>query len=342
MAHIPDSVQESTLSLKLLDAGLTRVHQGKVRDTFALPQKNVLLQVATERVSVFDVVLASEVPLKGQILTALSFFWFNYLQEPSHFLAGGPSIDPYLPNVCKRDRELQRSALAVRKQEVYPIEAIVRGYLTGSGWASYQKDGTVCGIELPEGLVDGSKLDLPIFTPSTKAQEGHDENITYEQMEGIVGEKQAKIIKACSLAVYAKAASYAAQHGVIIADTKLEWSANGLADEVLTPDSSRFWDRKEREQALKEGRTPKSFDKQFVRDWGKSVQTPFKDASGKKIVGINNLDLKNPQHLAFVDNMPIPNNILAKTTALYLEIFQRLTQKTREDFQKQEMGIRAN
>ena len=240
--------------------------QGKVRDLYDLGDK--LLLVASDRISAFDYILEDEIPYKGQVLTQLSCFWFELLADvvENHLISADVAdlpekFKPYADYLAGR-------FMLVRKAEMFPVECIVRGYLTGSGLKDYEKTGAVCGIELPAGLVNSSRLPEPIFTPSTKAEIGdHDENVSYERTVEMLGEKDASALRDASLSVYKKAADYAAQHGIIIADTKFEFGMiDGtltLADEVLTPDSSRFWP----EDAYEPGKSQASFDKQFVRDW---------------------------------------------------------------------------
>lgn len=241
--------------------------QGKVRDLYDLGDK--LLLVATDRISAFDYILEDEIPYKGKVLTALSCFWFDLLSDvvENHIISTDVAD---LPEQFKPYAEyLDGRFMLVRKVDMYPVECIVRGYLTGSGLASYKEDGTVCGIALPQGLVESSKIPEPIFTPSTKAEIGdHDENISFEQACDLLGSDVAENLRDISLAVYNRAAEHAAQRGIIIADTKFEFGHTDdgrviLADEVLTPDSSRFW----AQETYREGESQASFDKQFVRDW---------------------------------------------------------------------------
>lgn len=240
--------------------------QGKVRDLYDLGDS--LLLVATDRISAFDYILEDEIPYKGQVLTQLSKFWFSLLDGvvDNHLIS--TKVED-LPEQFKPYADyLSGRFMLVRKAQMFPVECIVRGYLAGSGLKEYQRAGTVCGISLPQGLVNSSKLSEPIFTPSTKADIGdHDENISFERCADIIGADDAAALRDLALAVYTKAADYAAERGVIIADTKFEFGViDGkiiLADEVLTPDSSRFWPG----DAYKEGADQPSFDKQFVRDW---------------------------------------------------------------------------
>lgn len=240
--------------------------QGKVRDIYDLGDK--LLMVATDRISAFDYILEDEIPHKGAVLTQISLFWLDQLKDVigNHFISADVAD---LPEQFKPYADYLRGRfMLVKKAEMFPIECIVRGYLAGSGLKEYQKQGTVCGIKLPEGLVNSSKLPEPIFTPSTKAEIGdHDENISFERCAEIIGEDAATQLRDLAIKVYTTARDHAAENGIIIADTKFEFGViDGriiLADEVLTPDSSRFWPGDEYE----EGRDQASFDKQYVRDW---------------------------------------------------------------------------
>ena len=240
--------------------------QGKVRDIYDLGDK--LLMVATDRISAFDYILEDEIPHKGAVLTQISLFWLDQLKDViGNHLISADVAD--LPEQFKPYADYLRGRfMLVKKAEMFPIECIVRGYLAGSGLKEYQKQGTVCGIRLPEGLVNSSKLPEPIFTPSTKAEIGdHDENISFERCAEIIGEDAATQLRDLAIKVYTTARDHAAENGIIIADTKFEFGViDGqiiLADEVLTPDSSRFWPGDEYE----EGRDQASFDKQYVRDW---------------------------------------------------------------------------
>lgn len=249
--------------------------EGKVREIY--DNKDSLIMVATDRISAFDVILKNKVTKKGTVLTQMSKFWFDYTKDivPNHMI----SVDNKdMPEFFQQEQFIGNSML-VKKLEMLPIECIVRGYITGSGWASYQKDGTVCGIQLPQGLQECDKLPEPIYTPSTKAEIGdHDENISFEKSIDVLekqfpghGQEYATKIKEATLALYKACADYALSRGIIIADTKFEFGLdeNGnvvLADEMLTPDSSRFWPL----DGYKPGQSQPSFDKQFVRDWLKA------------------------------------------------------------------------
>ncbi|GAB4491508.1 MAG: phosphoribosylaminoimidazolesuccinocarboxamide synthase [Thermodesulfovibrionales bacterium] len=241
------------------------LRSGKVRDVYEVGEN--LLIVASDRVSAFDVVLPNGIPGKGRILTQISLYWFDQVKDiiANHLVA--TKVDDY-PEVLKKYRAmLEDRSMLVKKAEPMPVECIVRGYLSGSGWNEYQKSGTVCGIRLPEGLVESSRLDQPIFTPSTKADEGHDVNISFDEMSKIVGKETAEQLRDASLAVYTRARAIAEKKGIIIADTKFEFGrVDGkliLIDEILTPDSSRFWSIK----TYAPGRGQDSFDKQIVRDY---------------------------------------------------------------------------
>jgi len=249
--------------------GLGPKRQGKVRDIYDLG--DALLLIATDRISAFDVVLPDPIPGKGALLTQMSAFWFNWLWSmedivPHHLIT--TNVDEF-PAACRPYRELLAGrSMLVQKVTPLPVECIVRGYLAGSGWKEYKTSRTVCGLPLPAGLTESAKLPEPIFTPSTKAVSGHDENITFQEAAGRVGEAVAKEVREASLKIYQRAAAYAEGRGILIADTKFEFGiAPGteqlvLIDEVLTPDSSRFWPK----DGYRPGRSQPSFDKQFVRD----------------------------------------------------------------------------
>ena len=249
---------------------LKKIYSGKVRDLYEIDDKRMLM-VATDRLSAFDVILAEPIPEKGKILTAISNFWFDKLGHliPNHFT--GDKVEDVVP--ADELPLVEGRAVVAKRLKPVAVEAIVRGYIVGSGWKEYQKAGTVCGIPLPAGLKEAAKLPQPIFTPSTKAAVGdHDENITFEQCESIIGKALAAQVRDTSIALYTAAVEYAATRGIIIADTKFEFGLDEegrltLMDEVLTPDSSRFWPA----DSYQEGTNPPSFDKQFVRDWLEST-----------------------------------------------------------------------
>src|SRR5215467_4118439 len=252
---------------------------GKVRDVYQIGS-NHLLFVATDRISAFDYVLATGIPHKGQVLTQLSLFWFNFLKDvvPNHLVTA--DVNGYPSEVRQYADQLRGRSMLVQRAEMFPVECVVRGYLSGSGWKEYKASGSVCGIKLPSGLRESEQLPEPIFTPATKATTGHDENISFEEMSKLVDPEDARQLRDLSLAVYQKAADYAKQKGIIIADTKFEFgrAAEGitLADEVLTPDSSRFWPA----DKYASGRAQDSYDKQYVRDyleqthWNKQPPAP--------------------------------------------------------------------
>ena len=251
-------------------ASLPLLGRGKVRDIYAVGADKLLI-VTTDRLSAYDVILPTPVPEKGRVLTELANFWFRKLAPivPNH-LTG---IDPETVVAPNERDEVRGRSVVVKKLTPLPVEAVVRGYLEGSGWKEYSESGTVCGIALPPGLKRASKLPHPIFTPATKAEAGHhDENITFEKMASVVGRERAQKVRDTAIALYQAAAAYALQRGIIIADTKFEFGVDDagtivLIDEALTPDSSRFWPL----DTWKEGASPESFDKQYVRNWLDSI-----------------------------------------------------------------------
>ena len=249
--------------------GLKMISRGKVRDIYDLGDR--LLLIATDRISAFDVVLPQPVPDKGKVLHQVSLFWFDHFKDvvPNHIAAG--RVDDFPPELRAHREVLAGRTALVRKAKMFPIECVARGYLAGSGWKEYRTSGTVCGVKLPAGLKESDKLPEPIFTPSTKAETGHDENIDFERAAGIVGREAATTLRDLTLSLYAKAADFARGKGIIIADTKFEFGVIdgrvALCDEVLTPDSSRFWPADQ----YKPGGPQPSFDKQFVRDWLESI-----------------------------------------------------------------------
>jgi phosphoribosylaminoimidazole-succinocarboxamide synthase len=279
--------------------GLELAARGKVRDIYDLGEQ--LLIVTTDRLSAFDVVMDEGIPGRGRVLTSLSVFWFDYMRElvPNHLLTIDTSE---MPEGVRARPELEGRTMLVRKGEILPVECIVRGYLAGSGYKEYTKTGAICGIDLPPGLQVADRLPEPIFTPSTKATQGHDENISYALMEKMIGSSRAATLRDFSLEIYRRGAEHAESKGIILADTKFEFAMIGdeifLADEVLTPDSSRFWDAEE----WTPGTSPDSFDKQIVRDfletldWDKQPPPP-----------------------------PLPAEIIEKTRGRYHTILRRLT-----------------
>jgi phosphoribosylaminoimidazole-succinocarboxamide synthase len=302
---MPNPKSDTLLQLDL--PGVKKLKSGKVREVFDLGDR--LLFVASDRISAFDVVMPNGIPRKGEVLTQISYFWFAQTEsfQPNHLLSrageafGVPALAGLLPTQAA---QLSRRSMIVKKCHPLAIECVVRGYLAGSGWKEYQKSQTVCGIKLPPGLKESSELPEPIFTPATKAETGHDENISFDEACRITGREIAEQARAASLKIYNHARDYARKRGIIIADTKFEFGLlDGkliLIDEVLTPDSSRFWPA----DHYTPGKGQPSFDKQFVRDyletldWNKTPPGPT-----------------------------LPADVVAKTTAKYLEAYERLTGK---------------
>ncbi len=294
---------QSTKPPVLLETNLSGIKlfsRGKVRDVYELGDK--LLVVATDRLSAFDVVMREGIPDKGRVLTQLSCFWFDFIKEwiPHHFITA--RLADYPAGLHAFADQLEGRSMLVEKAEPFPIECVVRGYLAGSGLKEYRATGKVCGIKLPAGLQESSRLENPIFTPSTKAQVGHDENITWEDMVSRIGSEAAGKLRELSLGLYTRAREFAEGRGILIADTKFEWGIQGgriiLIDEVLTPDSSRFWPQKD----YAPGRPQPSFDKQFVRDyleslhWNKQPPPP-----------------------------PLPPEVVGRTSEKYREAYRLLT-----------------
>ena len=276
--------------------------KGKVRDVYDVGEN--LLLIVTDRISAFDYVLHEPIPNKGICLTQISAFWFDYFKDlvPNHMISA--NVEEFPDDLKEYESELFGRSMLAKKAHALPVECIVRGYISGSAWKSYQKDGTVCGIKLPDGLKESDQFEEPLFTPSTKADTGHDENISFEEMKKLIGKKDAKILKEISLKMYKTAAEYARKRGIIIADTKFEFGKIGdtiiVIDEVLTPDSSRFWDADEYEP----GRGQSSFDKQYVRDYLSSTGWD-KNSS--------------PPHL--------PQEVVEGTEKRYIEAYEKLTGK---------------
>jgi phosphoribosylaminoimidazole-succinocarboxamide synthase len=274
--------------------------RGKVRDIYDLGDR--LLIVATDRMSAFDVVMPNPIPDKGRVLTQLSKFWFDLTKDivPNHVIS--TEVGDYSKDCQPYQEILKGRSMLVMKTEVLPVECVVRGYLSGSGWDEYRKTGEVCGIRLPKGLVESSKLDEPIFTPATKAEMGlHDENITFEKVEKIIGKDLSQKVSSFSMTVYKKARDFAEQRGILIADTKMEFGMKDgkliLIDELLTPDSSRFWPKDE----YQPGGPQKSFDKQFLRDYLLSIRWDKSPPAPK-----------------------LPEEIIQKTREKYIEAYERL------------------
>src|SRR5438067_773722 len=274
---------------------------GKVRDVYRLDNEHLLF-VATDRISAFDYVLATGIPHKGRVLTQISLFWFDFLKDivPHHVVTA--DVDRYPANVKQYAEQLRGRSMIVIRGDMFPVECVVRGYLSGSGWKEYKQSGKVCGIELPAGLKESDKLPEPIFTPATKATTGHDINISFEEMCKLVDPDEARRLRDISLKIYKSAADYARERGIIIADTKFEFGRTPagitLADEVLTPDSSRFWPSDKYEP----GKTQESFDKQYVRDYLEEIRWN-----------------KQPPAPA------LPPEVAQRTSEKYLEAYQSLT-----------------
>jgi phosphoribosylaminoimidazole-succinocarboxamide synthase len=285
-------------------SGLQLLRRGKVRDVYLVDEDRLLI-VATDRISAFDCVLPTPIERKGEVLTALSQFWFDKLGHivPNHLIT--TNIDEMPESLSRHAQTLAGRSMLVRRGKVFPVECVVRGYLVGSGWKDYLKTGEVCGIKLPGGLRESEELPEPLFTPSTKAEQGHDENISEDQVRGILGEKTTTLLRETSLKLYTAARDYARARGIIIADTKFEFGLDKnqelvLVDEVLTPDSSRFWPA----DSYEPGRSQPSFDKQFVRDYLETLAW----------------DKKPPAP-------PIPTEVAAATTGRYLDAYKLLTGK---------------
>ena len=291
-------------------ASLPLLARGKVRDNYVVGEGRMLM-LATDRLSAFDVVMGEPIPGKGEILTRMALFWFDKLQSivPNH-LTGD---DPESVVAPGEGAQVRGRAMLVKRLKPLPVEAVVRGYLAGSGWKEYQASGEVCGVRLPAGLRNASKLPAPIFTPATKAEMGdHDENIGFARMGEIVGTGLATQVRDVSIRLYAAAADIALRRGIIIADTKFEFGLDDqgtltLMDEVLTPDSSRFWPQEDYAQAFREGRNPPSYDKQFVRDWLEQA-----------LVDGRPWNKKAPAPA-------LPPEVIAATAARYCEALTRLT-----------------
>jgi len=293
----------STQNPVILDTqleGVPRHARGKVRDVYTVDDR--LLIVATDRISAFDYILPTGIPDKGRVLTQLSIFWFDFLRDvtPTHFLTA--KVDEYPAPLPGFRDQLEGRSMLVKRAKMVEIECVARGYISGSGWKEYKQQGTVCGIKLPAGLKESDKLPEPIFTPATKAQTGHDENVSFEHVVGLIGEDLASRLRDLTLEIYSRAARYAETKGIIIADTKFEFGFVGdelvLGDEVLTPDSSRFWPA----ETYKPGGAQFSFDKQFVRDYLESISW-------------------NKQPPA----PPLPEEVAAKTGEKYREAYRILT-----------------
>ncbi|MGV9293625.1 phosphoribosylaminoimidazolesuccinocarboxamide synthase [Amycolatopsis sp. NPDC003676] len=288
-------------------ADYPKIAAGKVRDLYAVGDDHLLL-VTSDRISAYDFILDTPIPDKGRVLTAMSVFWFEQLSDlvPNHLVAYD---DPRIP------AEVRGRALLVRRLDMLPVEAVARGYLTGSGYSDYQRTGAVCGVELPEGLVEASKLPSPIFTPATKAAFGeHDENVSFDAVVATIGAKRAEELREATLAVYRRGAEVAAKRGILLADTKFEFGVDEtgalvLADEVLTPDSSRYWPA----EGYEPGRVQPSFDKQYVRNWLTGPESGWDRASN-------------------VQPPPLPGEVVEATRGRYVEAYERMTGLSLEEW----------
>jgi phosphoribosylaminoimidazole-succinocarboxamide synthase len=283
-------------------SGLELHNRGKVRDIYRAGEN--LLIVATDRISAFDCILPTGIPYKGKVLTALSLFWFDLLKDVTENHLITAEVEE-MPEPARRHADVLRGrSMLVRKAQIIPIECVVRGYLAGSGWKEYRQTGMVCGIKLPPGLREADMLPEPIFTPATKASSGHDENVSFERAAEMAGADTAAELRRRTLAVYQKASAYARSRGIIISDTKFEWGRVAgrmvLADEVLTPDSSRFWPA----DKYAPGRSQPSYDKQFVRDYLETLSW----------------DKRPPAP-------PLPEDVVRQTSQKYLEAYEKLTGK---------------
>ncbi len=297
------------MSPQVLDSVLQRTDfpdlqlhaSGKVRDVYRLDSDRLLF-VATDRISAFDYILATGIPHKGKVLTQISLFWFDFLKDvvPNHLITA--DVDQYPAEIRKYSDQLRGRSMVVMNADMFPVECVVRGYISGSAWKEYKASGKVCGIELPEGLQESDQLPEPIFTPATKATSGHDENIPFSEMVRLVGAEASEQLRDLTLKVYKKASDYARTKGIIIADTKFEFGRTSrgitLADEVLTPDSSRFWPA----DKYRPGQAQDSYDKQYVRDYLEEIRWN-----------------KQPPAPA------LPAEVARKTSEKYLEAYQQLT-----------------
>lgn len=296
------TVHQEPIILETNFSGLKLINRGKVRDLYDLGDS--LLLVTTDRLSAYDVVMAQGIPYKGKVLNKISEFWFEKTKDIVRNHVKSTIVYDF-PSSCKPYwREMENRTLLAKKTKPLPVECVVRGYLSGSGWAEYQQSGSVCGTKLPKGLLESSRLEEPIFTPATKEEQGkHDENITFERMAGIIGKELAEKVRDVSLKVYKRGVEIAEPKGMIIADTKMEFGLDEhgeliLIDELLTPDSSRFWPKAKYEP----GRGQESFDKQFVRDYLVSIKFNKRPPAPK-----------------------LPEDVILKTSGLYLQALEKLT-----------------
>jgi phosphoribosylaminoimidazole-succinocarboxamide synthase len=294
----------------MTDLGLTHVHSGKVRDIYAIGDDR-LLMVTSDRLSAFDVVMAEPIPHKGRVLTAMSAFWFEQLADvvPGHLISTDVADLPASARVAAGEADLAGRVMVTHRADMLPVECIVRGYLSGSAWKEYRRAGTMHGTPLAEGLQESDRLPEPVFTPSTKAEEGHDENISFSAAAALIGESLAAKVRDVSVELYRRGAEWARERGIIIADTKFELGLVGgelvLCDEVMTPDSSRFWPA----DAWEPGRTPPSFDKQPVRDYLETLDW----------------DKQPPPP-------PLPPEVVSATSGRYIDAYERVTGRSFGDW----------
>lgn len=338
MAKIPESIKDVFIVKSLKD---NLVGQGKVTDIYTINEvcnkdgKPSLLQVRTNRISIFDFVLSALIPHKGEVLTALTHFWLTHILTdiPNHLIGRAVNENRnYAEMLLDKypDIDLKRSLL-VENLDIAPYEMIFRGHLGGSIYPKYLKTGLVAGQKLPPNIPKWTKMDEPLFTPSTKEADGHDVNITAQEY---IGNSFRSLIVNKLRKVYQKAYEYARSKGIIILDTKFEYGESKLADEVLTPDSSRFTSEADWLEAMAEKRDPIFLDKEPVRIWGGTISTPFLyEGTNRLITGINNLDPKNPEHVAFVHSLKVPDDVIMDTTERYLRIFHLLTGMSLNEYQ---------
>src|ERR1035437_5629365 len=348
MAEIPKKLQEDILSEYLKENGLRRIHQGKVRDTYSLADEKLLV-LASARISIFDFVLNALIPKKGEVLTAITHFWLTtVLDNFEHHLirsVGNPRLNavhdlhgmlPELP--------IERCLVVKNlKSKLYPFEMIFRHYIGGSVFKKYQETSMVGGYKLPANLPKWSKLEKPIFTPSTKEEVGHDINVDTEYFFKTMEEKGQKneairVVKMLAEA-YAIACTYAEEKDILILDTKFEVAGLTIVDEILTPDSSRFTLKADWKKSIEEGRDPQFLDKQPVRDWGSKIETIF-SREGKRVIGINNLNPENEVHLSYVHGLEVPKEIIKDTTKRYLNLFELITGQDLKFYQTTKMGVK--
>jgi phosphoribosylaminoimidazole-succinocarboxamide synthase len=349
MPNVPINLVDTSVSTYLKRMGYTRIHQGKVRDTYHI-DKNHLLVVATDRISIFDFVLNALIPKKGEVLTALTHFWLMTRINAKNHLINSKITDAFnaafdLREELFPDLPIERCLVVKNlKGELYPFEMILRHHIGGSVFKEYQKTGKAGGNNLPLGLAKWSKLETPIFTPSTKEEVGHDVNVDADYFFKIMKEKglekESKKVVDMIIKVYQEAYAFAEEKGILIIDTKMEVAGLTIVDEILTPDSSRFVFKEDYENAMAEGRDPQFLDKEPVRIWGRGIETPFVDPGGFEfIIGINNLDPENPEHVSFVHGLELPKEVIEKTTERYIDLVEKITGMSLDRYQDIMMGV---